>query len=115
MGKDPKDNLRPPKKGEPSRNPKGRPKGKVPSEYLREYLGRVPNDGDCRSLVERGMENLALAFGRGELPAIRETLDRLEGKPRQAITVTSLSPTELEKMDDEQLAQYIARIRSELA
>jgi formylmethanofuran dehydrogenase subunit B len=66
------------KKGEPSPNPAGRPKsGTALSDILRERV-------DAAKLAD-ALLNVAYA---GDVPAIKATLDRLEGRPRETVEVS---------------------------
>lgn len=75
------ENLRPWKPGE-SGNPAGRPKG---VRYLTEQLrARVAADPAILDAVAEKLFALALD---GDLGAIREIADRLDGKPKAAVQV----------------------------
>jgi len=82
-------NLIPARKGEPSRNPAGRPKGaKGIAATLNKYLKCKI---EAKNPFTRTLENLTAAqiialqliskAIKGELPAIKEIYDRLEGRP----------------------------------
>ena len=74
-----RDNLRPFPKGR-SGNPGGRPKGTSITAALRAELDRPCADDPAVTKAERIAAVLVdLALG-GDLPAIREVLDRTEGK-----------------------------------
>src|SRR5215510_7557364 len=75
-------NLKPWKKGQ-SGNPAGRPKKRNLSEELRaraeeQYPGR--DDATYARIVAEKLFDLAVA---GDLGAIKEVFDRIEGRPRQ--------------------------------
>jgi uncharacterized protein DUF5681 len=72
-----------------SGNPAGRPKSRALSEELRarlreQYPGK--DDATYATMVARKLIDLAVA---GEIPAIKEVFDRVEGKPRQAIDLST--------------------------
>ena len=81
-------NLRPPKKGEPSRNPKGRPKKEfaIPEILRRESL--KPSRYHPDDLITR-LENIcivALEKAEGRDPIARAWIsDRMEGKAVERI------------------------------
>jgi hypothetical protein len=66
-----------------SGNPGGRPRDYAISEALRVELAQIVGAGF--SLAEAIAKKLVHMAVAGELGAIREILDRMEGKPRQAI------------------------------
>lgn len=71
-------NLRPFKPGQ-SGNPGGRPKGKSLTALLRERLDEVdPATG--KTIAEMVVEGWINAARDGNVPAIKEALDRTEGK-----------------------------------
>lgn len=71
-------NLRPFKPGQ-SGNPGGRPKGKSLTALLRERLDEVdPATG--KTIAEMVVEGWVNAARDGNVPAIKEALDRTEGK-----------------------------------
>jgi Family of unknown function (DUF5681) len=72
-----------------SGNPGGRPKSRALSEELRARLQQqYPGRGETTygRLVAEKLVDLAID---GEIAAIREIFDRIEGKPRQAIDLTA--------------------------
>jgi len=75
-------NLIPAKKGEPSRNPKGRPKGSKDAKTVyREMLSAVSKDGEPMSPVIQVVIDLLQAEKDSDrLNAAKEIIDRLEGK-----------------------------------
>jgi len=104
------ENLTPWKPGQ-SGNPKGRPKGRsiskaladkvyaeqseviIPNAFLLDTDGK-PTGDKVKVLVKlASVDQILTALinkaGRGNIPAIREIFDRLEGKPVQAITTTT--------------------------
>lgn len=89
-------NLIPPKKGE-IRNPNGRPKG-IPNsktrmrrllELTQDLKNPVTGEIEGFSVMEQIDMKLIQKARSGDLPAIREILNRLEGLPAQAVDVTS--------------------------
>jgi hypothetical protein len=95
------------KKGAPSPNPAGRPKSRLVSEALKGRLAEVdPNDPKGRTraeLIAEKLEELALA---GDVQAVKEIVNRIEGLPRQdlAVTATALS------MSPERANALVARL-----
>jgi hypothetical protein len=71
-----------------SGNPNGRPKALLPSEELRARLKEKFPDRDdatyCRMMIEAFVD-LAVA---GNVVAVREIFDRIEGRPKQQIDLT---------------------------
>lgn len=65
-------------------NPNGRPKGKTFSGYLRELLEEI--DPDTKKENFRILsEALFKTAKKGDVQAIKEFADRLDGRPKQAI------------------------------
>ena len=79
-------NLKPFQKGT-SGNPNGRPKVITLSEALRQQLVQKAPGADEREYVTEIARVLCDEAVKGNIMAIREIFDRLEGKPRQAIDV----------------------------
>lgn len=80
-------NLKPVQKGEKGRNPAGRPKGrKNASTVLRELLECKIADVDENgnkiqiSSMEKMLKTLIIKGHEGDIKAIREILERIEGK-----------------------------------
>jgi hypothetical protein len=88
------ENLKPPwRKGQPSPNPKGRPKLSPLTEAGREWLNEIdPATGLTNA------QHVAAALGkrarRGSPEAFRVLADRVEGKPKQAVEVKEIPPDE---------------------
>ncbi|HZS05320.1 MAG TPA: DUF5681 domain-containing protein [Blastocatellia bacterium] len=80
-----------------SGNPNGR-RGSV-VDALRRQLGEDCPDDRSRTHAEAIAEKLISLAEAGEVPAIRELLDRIEGKPRQALDI------DMSLLDWRQLAQ----------
>lgn len=86
-----------------SGNPKGRPKSITLSEAYRKVLAEVDEtDPQRRTRAEILAEQMYVKAKSGDVAALREMADRVEGKPRQTL---SLSPER-----GEQLEQAIAGI-----
>jgi len=125
-------NLIPPKKGEPSRNPSGRPK--LPEEIramkessieqlivsyhkfaftdLKELSSNPPVN-----LIEQGVRQTIANFANsGEVDHIARLWDRVLGKPMESIDVTSKgeSITSGEKLSPEDRRMLIDKLRSEM-
>jgi hypothetical protein len=125
-------NLIPPKKGEPSRNPSGRPK--LPEEIramkessieqlivsyhkfaftdLKELSSNPPVN-----LIEQGVRQTLSNFANsGEVDHIAKLWDRVLGKPMESIDVTSKgeSITSGEKLSSEDRRLLIDKLRSEM-
>jgi hypothetical protein len=125
-------NLIPPKKGEPSRNPSGRPK--LPEEVramkeasieqlivsyhkfaftnLKELSSNPPVN-----LIEQGVRQTIANFANsGEVDHIARLWDRVLGKPMESIDVTSKgeSITSGEKLSPEERRIMIDKLRSEM-
>lgn len=94
-------NIRPPKKGE-IRNPKGRGSVKGFKTVIREFMEAAM---DKRSPISKQPENLTVQqhmvlsmIGKalkGDVPAFRELVDRLEGKAKESIDVKSTGTVDL--------------------
>lgn len=89
--------LKVPEKGDPSPNPAGMPKGILHSKtIIRKWLQAVekaknPISGQEEHLSQLDIIVLALlSKGRkGDVAAIKELLDRMEGKAQQSTDITS--------------------------
>lgn len=125
-------NLIPPKKGEPSRNPTGRPK--LPEEVramkeasieqlivsyhkfaftdLKELSSNPPVN-----LIEQGVRQTIVNFANtGEVDHISKVWDRVLGKPLESIDVTSKgeSITSGEKLSPEERRMLIDKLRTDM-
>src|SRR2546423_5620196 len=86
-----------------SGNPAGRPKSITLSEAYRKMLSRVDeSDPEKRTRAEVLAEQMYAKAKTGDVQALREIADRVEGKPRQTLALS------LERR--EQLEQAIAGI-----
>jgi len=89
------ENLIPPKHGEPSRNPNGRPKGsRNRSSIVKEWLSVVqrvknPITGETESLDQADMITLALISKarKGDVQAFKELMDSGFGKVKDVVDV----------------------------
>ncbi len=71
-----------------SGNPAGKPKGLALSEYCRRAVREVdPTDQAGRTFGEVIAERLVTQAARGDLGAVKELFDRLEGRARQALDI----------------------------
>ncbi len=90
-------NLKPFKPGQ-SGNPKGRPKSITLSEAYRKMLGAVDEaDPEKRTRAEVLAEQMYAKAKTGDVSALREIADRVEGKPRQTLALTSEKREQLEQ------------------
>jgi hypothetical protein len=91
-----------------SGNPKGRPKNKTPSEWLRERLER----GNTMEKVMSMVVSLAL---KGERWAVELIFDRMEGKPLQVIDIEQriIAAAEREGVDPKEAVETAQRILAE--
>lgn len=106
------DNLKPFQKGDdPRRNKGGRPKDSVTALWRR-LLSEV--DGKERKGRTRGEalfhKAYSLAMG-GDVAAIRLIVERVEGKPRQPVTLTLDQRDKYERMVDRLIADEAAEGR----
>lgn len=105
-------NLRPPWRSGESGNPKGSPKGERPSTILKRYLA-IKNRNEitkCEQIVLKLIDKAE----DGDLSAIKEVFDRVEGKPGQSITVKEKTIDYLETLTDEQLKERAKEIIEKL-
>lgn len=78
-----------------SGNPGGKRQEKLLSDELRRVLSDIDKtDGSDRKRLHRVVEKLVEKAEEGEIQAIREVFDRLEGKPAQAIVGDGDEPIE---------------------
>ena len=81
-------NLKPFKKGQ-SGNPAGRPKSAILSDAYRRKLAEVdPKDPQQRTFAEVLAEKMILKARAGDVHALREIADRVEGKAKQTLNVS---------------------------
>ena len=125
-------NLIPPKKGEPSRNPTGRPK--LPEEVRAMKEASIEqlivsyhkfaftdikelNLNPPVNLIEQGVRQTIANFANtGEVDHISKLWDRVLGKPLESIDVTSKgqSISNGEKLTPEERRQLIDKLRNEI-
>jgi len=67
-----------------SGNPGGRPRGRSITARLRELLDADAGTGDGRTIAEEIARVLLEHAAAGDIKAVREVLDRTEGRPRPA-------------------------------
>lgn len=92
-----KGNTRGFKKGQ-SGNPAGRPKSALLSDALRRRLAEVDDkDVEGRTHAEVIADQLIAKAKEGDVAAIREIADRVEGKARQHVTLTYDAREKLER------------------
>jgi hypothetical protein len=73
-----------------SGNPAGRPKSLTLSEAYRRELAKVdPHDALKRTFAEVLAEKMIKRAKTGDVPALKEIADRVEGKAKQTITLTT--------------------------
>jgi hypothetical protein len=68
-----------------SGNPLGRPKITKLSESLRQQIAETNPDADEQTVAEQIAKTLIKMALSGDIAAIKECFDRLEGRPRQAV------------------------------
>lgn len=83
-----------------SGNPNGRPRTRGLLVQLKAELGEVTKGRSAEELIAQKLVNLAK---RGNLAAIRECFDRLEGKPRQAFDLNDERRQLQGRTDEEKL------------
>lgn len=88
-----------------SGNPGGRPRTRFLVEAIRR-IAAEPNDASGRTKAEALAEKLWKIAFKGSLAAMREIMDRAEGKPEQSINVTQLQAPFADKTD-EQLRHFV--------
>lgn len=79
-------NLRPFQTGQPSANPAGRPR-QVATKLLREMATAALGDAEGETRLRRIVDRLLSKAESGDLEAIKIVLDRLEGRPRQSVSL----------------------------
>jgi len=107
------ENLRPWPKGV-SGNPGGRPRKRLISDELERLLqGEAENTSGktCAALLAEAL--LKKAF-RGDLRAIAEVANRVEGKPLQAVDLDVKVDEDIESLSDEELEQRLLELNSRL-
>src|SRR5687768_4947393 len=81
-----------------SGNPKGRPRSITLSEAYRKLLAQVDeSDPGGRTRAEVLAEQMYLKAKTGDVQALREMADRVEGKPRQTVALSVERREQLEQ------------------
>ena len=100
--------------------PAGRPKGsenkdKPYRDALRRAIARAAQDNSPRSLDRIAEQHLAVAAG-GDISAIKELADRLDGRPAQAVEVSGDQTTYIVRMPSvvSDLASWDEQAKAEL-
>jgi hypothetical protein len=96
-----------------SGNPSGRPREVMGAAYRRALLRRIPNDAEGRIFADAIAEKMIALGLMGDVRAIAEVTDRIEGKPQQAVTLGgdgSNIPIEIASMTMEQKRQRVAQL-----
>jgi hypothetical protein len=125
------ENIIPPKKGEPSRNPSGRPK--LPEDILQMKRASTEqlisayhkfafteikelNNEKPNNLIEQGVRQTISNFANtGEITDISKLWDRVLGKPLESIDITSKGESLTnDKLTPEERRAMIDRLRSEM-
>jgi hypothetical protein len=98
-----------------SGNPGGRPKAIMTDAYMRALSRQIPNDAEGRIYADLLAEKVISAASKGDIRAISEITDRVQGKVQQAvmfggegggaIPFLNVSPAENEK----RIAELLAR------
>jgi len=106
-------NLKPWPKGV-SGNPGGRPRRKLISDELERLLEQEAPGSSGKTWACAIAETLLKQAAKGNVRAIVELANRLEGTPRQSVDV-ALSPSEyVRSLSDEEVAQRIAELTDEV-
>jgi hypothetical protein len=93
-------NLKPFKPGQ-SGNPAGRPKSITLSEAYRKQLAMIDEaDPQKRTFAEVLAEQMIVKAKTGDVAALKEVADRVEGKARQTITLTTDRREQMERAID---------------
>lgn len=73
-----------------SGNPGGRPRTSLLSQAVRQRLSElVPDDPDGRTYAQKIADALVSRAAKGDAESFRAVGDRAEGKPAQAVSITS--------------------------
>ena len=112
-------NLKPPWKKGQSGNPKGRPRKKhITDELLLLLKQKITlknplNKQDEEKTIKEHLSTIILAKGlSGDMRAIRELLDRVEGKPEQEVTNINID-TNIDTMTEIQIDEELKQIEEE--
>jgi hypothetical protein len=85
-----------------SGNPAGRPPTKGLLVHLKTQLGELSEGESAEQLIARKLVTLTK---RGNLAAIRECFDRVEGRPRQQLDLNDIT-RQLQNRSDAELLQF---------
>ncbi len=84
-----------------SGNPAGRPKSITLSEAYRKQLAKIdPHDALKRTFAEVLAEQMIVKAAKGDVAALKEIADRVEGKAKQTITLTTDRREQVERAID---------------
>ena len=106
------------KLGEPYRfkpgncaNPGGRPKSRLISAELRNKIAEIdPNDSQGRTNAEVVAEKIVEMAKNGDIKAIAEVIDRIEGKATQSMNVLSVQiHASWDKLSESEMIAYAER------
>jgi hypothetical protein len=106
------ENLRPWKPGQ-SGNPGGRPKKKPITEELERLLTEQAPSGDGRTWAALIAEALLRKASTGDVRAIAELTNRIEGKPLQSLTVGTDSGEDSPDTSAELLQQILLGVMTD--
>jgi hypothetical protein len=84
-----------------SGNPKGRPVTRGLLVHLKSKLGELSEGQSAEEVIAQRLVQLAVS---GDLAAIRECFDRMEGKPRQSLDLNDVTKRLQGRTDAELLA-----------
>jgi len=107
------ENLRPWPKGV-SGNPGGRPKKKLITDELERLLQQETPDTPGKTWATSIAESLLRQAVKGDVRAISELANRVEGKPLQAVNLDVNSSSEIDTMTDEELEQRLTELWEKL-
>jgi hypothetical protein len=107
------ENLKPWPKGV-SGNPGGRPKQKLISAELERLMQQQAPGESGKTWATVIAESLVRQAAKGDVRAISELANRIEGKPLQAVDLDVNSPSEIDTMTDEELDQRLTELRRQL-
>ena len=110
-------NLIPPKKGEPSRNPNGRPKKEVClTSLIKEQLGEVCikdgkeiilADGTKMTFAHAVAQSIVKQAATGNIYAQKELIDRIDGKVKDELKVDMQAKVTNESREDTTIDQAL--------
>ena len=106
-------NLKPWPKGV-SVNPGGRPKKKLITDELERLLQQQAPGDSGKTWASVIAESLLRQAAKGDVRAISELANRIEGKPLQAVDLDLNSSSEIETMTDEELKPRLTDLWKEL-